>query len=62
MGGILARMRREVLWYLIAVAWWVDSALAWRHHHQRPAVLAFIFACCFFMVGFALRRRARFCR
>jgi hypothetical protein len=51
-------MRREILWYLIAAAWWVDSALAWYNHRPRQALLACIFACCFFMVGFFLQRSA----
>jgi hypothetical protein len=52
-------MRRETLWYLIAVAWLIDSVLAFHRQNPRPAILAFLFACCFFAVGVYMQRKHR---
>jgi hypothetical protein len=57
-GWYASTMRRETLWYLIAVAWWIDSALAWHRGRGGQALVAFVFACCFCLVGFLLRHRA----
>jgi hypothetical protein len=52
-------MRREILWYLIAAAWLIDSALAFHRHNPRPAMLSLFFACCFFATGLYMRRKYR---
>jgi hypothetical protein len=50
-------MRREILWYLIAVAWLIDSVLAFHRQNSRPAILSLFFACCFFATGLYMQRK-----
>jgi hypothetical protein len=55
----LATMRASVIWLVLAMAWGIDSALAFiRHNRQQTALTAF-FACCFLTAGLALRKRER---
>jgi len=50
-------MRRETLWYLIALAWLINSVFALYRHNVGPALLTLVFACCFFGVGLYMRRK-----
>jgi hypothetical protein len=52
-------MRGSVIWFALAVAWWVDCALAFFHHHVVQGGLTAFFACCFFAVGLYFRKRER---
>ena len=50
-AGNLATMRGSVIWFALAVAWGLDSALALFHHNRVQGGLTGFFACCFFAVG-----------
>ena len=52
-------MRRETLWYLIALAWLLNSVVDLYRHNARPALLTLVFACCFFGVGLYMRWKYR---
>jgi hypothetical protein len=52
-------MRGSVIWFVLAVAWGVDCALAVLHHNRLQSGLTAFFACCFFAAGLAFRKRAR---
>jgi hypothetical protein len=55
----LAAMRRSVIWFVLAVAWGIDCALALFHHNRLQSALTALFACCFFAAGLAFRKRER---
>jgi hypothetical protein len=50
-------MRGSIIWFALAVAWAVDSLLAFLHHNRLQASLTAFFACCFFAVGLVYRKR-----
>lgn len=52
-------MRGSVIWFALAVAWALDSVLALFHHNRVQGGLTGFFACCFFVVGLAFRKRER---
>jgi hypothetical protein len=58
-AGNLATMRGSVIWFVLAVAWWADSVLAFFHHNLVQAGLTGFFACCFFAAGLYFRKRER---
>ena len=50
-------MRRSVIWFLLAVGWGIDCALALFHHNRLQSALTGFFACCFLVAGLFLRKR-----
>jgi hypothetical protein len=46
------RMRNfSFIWYVGAVAWWFDAAVAVHYGHKGHALLALAIACLFFVTG-----------
>jgi hypothetical protein len=58
-AGNLATMRGSVIWFALAIAWGLDCVLALFHHNWVQGGLTGFFACCFFAVGLAFRKRER---
>ena len=52
-------MRGSVIWFALAAAWGLDCLLAISRHNRVQAALTGFFACCFFAVGLAFRKRER---
>jgi hypothetical protein len=50
-------MRREILWYGIALAWAVAAAVGLIRHHDQQAFPALLFALIFAFVGYRLGKR-----
>ena len=50
-------MRRSVIWFVLAMAWAVDCALAVLHHNRLQSALTALFTCCFLATGLAFRKR-----
>jgi hypothetical protein len=39
------------IWYVGAVVWWIDAAVAVHYDHKLHALLALAIACLFFITG-----------
>jgi hypothetical protein len=53
-GFEVASMRMpnlSFIWFVGAVVWWIDSAVALHYDHKPHAVLALAVACVFFGAG-----------
>ncbi len=50
-------MRGSIIWFVLAVAWGVDSVLALVCHNYLQAGLTIFFACCFLAAALFFRKR-----
>ena len=50
-------MRGSLIWFVLAVAWGLDSGLALFRHNFVQASLTAFFAGCFLVAGLILRKR-----
>jgi hypothetical protein len=44
------------IWFLGAVVWWIDAAVALHYDHKSHALLALAIACLFFAAGMMWRK------
>ena len=46
------RMRNlSFIWYIRAVVWWIDAAVALHYDHKSHALVSLAIACLFFAAG-----------
>lgn len=46
------RMRKSsLIWFVGAVVWWIDAAVALHYSHKAQALLGLVVACVFFVAG-----------
>ncbi|MGI8771038.1 MAG: hypothetical protein ACR2JE_06355 [Acidobacteriaceae bacterium] len=50
-------MRRDQLWYVLALVWWCLAAFALLRRHRGPAILEAAFATGFLILGILIGRR-----
>jgi hypothetical protein len=50
-------MRREILWYGIAIAWAIAAVIGLIQQHRQQAIPALLFALVFAFIGYRIGKR-----